>query len=46
VLDVVRTLRDRPCSEILDALDAGALSFSQAPSTADDRTAVIVRRLA
>lgn len=46
VLDVVRTLRDRPCAEILDALDAGALSFSQAPSTADDRTAVIVRRLA
>lgn len=46
VLDVVRTLRDRPCSEILDALDAGALAFSQAPSTADDRTAVIVRRLA
>ena len=46
VLDVVRTLRDRPCSEILDALDAGALAFSQRPSTADDRTAVIVRRLA
>ena len=46
VLDVVRTLRDRPCAEILDALDAGALAFSQTPSTADDRTAVIVRRLA
>jgi len=46
VLEVVRTLRDRPCTQILDALDAGALSFSQTPSTADDRTAVIVRRLA
>ena len=46
VLEVVRTLRDSPCSEILDALDAGALAFSQSPSTADDRTAVIVRRLA
>ncbi len=45
VLDVVRTLRDRPCTEILDALDAGSLAFSQAPSTADDRTAIIVRRL-
>ena len=46
VLEVVRSLRDRPCTEILDALDAGALAFSEARSTADDRTAVILRRLA
>lgn len=43
---VVRSLRDRPCGEILDALDRGSLAFCKAHSTQDDRTAILVRRLA
>jgi sigma-B regulation protein RsbU (phosphoserine phosphatase) len=45
VQDVVRSLRDRPCAEILDALDRGSLAFSRTPATNDDRTAILVRRL-
>jgi serine phosphatase RsbU (regulator of sigma subunit) len=43
--DIVRALRDRPCEEIIDALDRGALAFSGASATKDDRTAILVRRL-
>ncbi|MBU3727757.1 MAG: FHA domain-containing protein [Phycisphaerales bacterium] len=43
--DIVRALRDRPCEEIIDALDRGALEFSGTPATKDDRTAILVRRL-
>jgi sigma-B regulation protein RsbU (phosphoserine phosphatase) len=46
VKEMVRSMRDRPCAEILDALDRGSLAFSKAHSTQDDRTAILVRRLA
>jgi phosphoserine phosphatase len=45
VQQVVRSLRDRPCTEILDELDRGSLAFSRTPATNDDRTAILVRRL-
>ena len=46
VKEMVRSMRDRACAEILDALDRGSLAFSKAHSTQDDRTAILVRRLA
>lgn len=44
VQQVVRSLRDRPCAEILDELDRASLAFSRTPATNDDRTAILVRR--
>jgi serine phosphatase RsbU (regulator of sigma subunit) len=46
VQQLIQSLRDRPCAEILEALDRGSLAFSKASSTQDDRTAILVRRLA
>jgi serine phosphatase RsbU (regulator of sigma subunit) len=46
VQQVVRSLRDRPCAEILDALDRGSLEFCKPLQPGDDRTAILVRRLA
>ena len=45
IKEVMRSMRDRPCEEIIDALDRAALSYSNASSTKDDRTAILVRRL-
>lgn len=44
VHDVVRSLRDRPCTEIVDALERSALGFMGTSPTRDDRTAILVRR--
>ena len=46
VQQVVRSLRDRPCAEILDALDRGSHDFCKPLQPGDDRTAILVRRLA
>lgn len=46
VFDVVRRMRARTCREIVDELDRCALAFAGAANTDDDRTAIIIKRLA
>ncbi len=45
VCAMIRAMRDEPMSAIREELDRAALQFASARNTADDRTAILVKRL-
>ena len=46
IQNLVRSMRGSPCEAVLAALDREVLEFTKTPGTDDDRTAILVRRLA